>query len=193
MIYQFLILSDEADNFKREIKISPDATFLDLHRAILDAVKYKHDEMCSFFICDEDWNKKTEITLIDMDASSEAGASFDVDTYLMEKTLLEELLEDEHQKLLYVFDFLMERSFFIELNKIITGQSIDLPVCSLTVGDPPPQSISIDEMEKRIDQHIDVGEDFYGDMEYNDDELDSISGEYDDGATGSSYYDDERY
>ncbi|MDR1335454.1 MAG: plasmid pRiA4b ORF-3 family protein [Tannerella sp.] len=194
MIYQFLILSDEADKFKREIKISPDATFLELHRAILDATGYKHDEMCSFFICDEDWSKKTEITLIDMDASSEGGASSEVDTYLMEDTALEELMEDEHQKLLYVFDYLMERSFFIELSKIITGQSIDCSVCSLKVGDPPPQSISIDEMEKRLDQHVDVGEDFYGDMEYNDDELDSISGDYESGATGSSsYYDDERY
>ncbi|MDR2139894.1 MAG: plasmid pRiA4b ORF-3 family protein [Tannerella sp.] len=186
MIYQFLILSDEVDHFRREIQISPAATFLDLHHAILEASGYKHDEMCSFFICDEDWSKKTEITLIDMDASSE------VDTYLMENTTLEELLEDEHQKMLYVFDFLMERSFFIELNKIITGQNIDGPVCSLAVGDPPPQSVSIDEMEKRLDQHVELGENFYGDMEYNDDELNTISGDYDDDSIGS-YYDDERY
>jgi hypothetical protein len=188
MIYQFLILSDEVDNFRREIQIRPDATFLDLHRAILDATKYKHDEMCSFHICDEGWSKKTEITLIDMDASSE------VDTYLMEDTALDELLEDEHQKLLYVFDYMMERSFFIELNKIITGQNIDEPVCSLAVGNPPPQSISIDEMEKRLDQHnIELGEDFYGDVDYDEDELNAISGDYGDEVTGGGYYDDERF
>ncbi|MDR1454680.1 MAG: hypothetical protein LBJ01_03420 [Tannerella sp.] len=187
MIYQFLILSDEVDHFKREIKISPDATFLDLHRAILDATGYRHDEMCSFFVCDEDWNRKTEITLVDMNASSE------VDTYLMEDTALEELLEDEHQKLLYIFDYLMERSFFIELNQIITGENIDSPVCSLATGSPPPQSVPIDEMEKRIDRQIDLGEEFYGDMEYNEDELDTISGDYGDEEAGGSYYDDERY
>ncbi|MDR3194300.1 MAG: plasmid pRiA4b ORF-3 family protein [Tannerella sp.] len=185
MIYQFLILSDEVDNFRREIKISPDATFFDLHRAILDATKYKHDEMCSFFICDDDWSKKTEVTLIDMDASSE------VDTYLMEDTALDELLEDEHQKLIFVFDYLMERSFFLEL-RIITGQNIGKPICSLAIGNPPPQSITIDEMEKRLEQHVDLGEEFYGDMEYNDDELDSISGDFSDESIGS-YYDDERY
>jgi hypothetical protein len=185
MIYQFLILSDEVDNFRREIKISPEATFLDLHHAILDAIKFKHDEMGSFFICDDDWSKKTEITLVDMDASSE------VDTYLMEDTTLDELMEDEHQKLLYVFDYLMDRSFFIELNKIITGQNIDKPFCSLAIGQPPAQSISIDEMEKRMEQHIDLGEDFYGDSEYNDDELESIEG-FDDESIGG-YYDDERY
>jgi hypothetical protein len=185
MVYHFLILSDEAANFRREIKISPDATFLDLHRAILDATKYRQDEMYSFFICDDDWSKKVEITLVDMDASSE------VDTYLMETTVLDELIEDEHQKLLYVFDYLMERSFFIELSGIITGQNIDKPICSLAVGLPPPQTISLEEMEKRIDRQFDVGEEFYGDDEYNDDELESISGDY--GEESIEYYDDDHY
>ncbi|MDR3246741.1 MAG: hypothetical protein LBT50_09955 [Prevotellaceae bacterium] len=186
MIYQFLILSDEVDNFRREIKISPEATFLDLHYAILDATKYKRNEMCSFFVCDEDWSKKYEVTLVDMDASAE------VDTYLMEDTPLDELLEDEHQKMMYVFDYLMERSFFIELNKIITGQSIDEPICSLAIGQPPTQSVSVNEMERRIEQQIDLGEDFYGDSDYNDDELDSInSNDFDDESSG--YFDDERY
>ena len=186
MVYQFLILSDEVDHFRREIKISPEATFYDLHRAILEATKYKHDEMSSFFICDDDWSKKKEITLIDM------GASFEVDTYLMENTVLEELIEDERQKLLYVFDYVTERSFFIELHKIITGQNIDKPFCALAIGNPPPQTISIDEMEKRLDkQQVDLGENFYGDEAYNEDELDSISGSYNDESI--DYYDDDRY
>lgn len=165
MVYRFLILSDEVDNFKREIKISSEATFFDLHQAILETTKFKPDEMYSFFICDDDWSKKTEITLFDMDASSE------VDTYIMEKTPLEYLLEDEEQKILYVFDYLTERSLFMELSEIITGQQLDKAVCSLVIGDPPPQTISLDEMEKRVETP-EVGEDFYGDSEFNDDEFD---------------------
>ena len=38
MLFRFLILSDEADDFKREIKIDSEATFLDLQNAILDSV-----------------------------------------------------------------------------------------------------------------------------------------------------------
>ena len=97
MLFRFLILSDEVDDFKREIKIDSEATFLDLHNAILDSVGYTKDQMCSFFICEDDWSKKTEITLVEMDTASEE------DNYIMEDTRLEELLEDEHQKLLYVF------------------------------------------------------------------------------------------
>ena len=71
MVFRFLILSDEVDDFKREIKIDSEATFLDLYNAIMDSVGYTKDQMCSFFICDDDWSKNTEITLVEMDTSSE--------------------------------------------------------------------------------------------------------------------------
>ena len=71
MIYKFLLVSDEVDNFKREICIDSDAKFIDLHDAILDSVGYTKDQMTSFFICDDDWEKKTEVTLMDMGAGSD--------------------------------------------------------------------------------------------------------------------------
>ena len=37
MVFRFLILSDEVDDFKREIKIDSEATFLDLYNAIMDS------------------------------------------------------------------------------------------------------------------------------------------------------------
>ena len=37
MVYRFTIISDEVDNFLREIQIDPDATFLDFHNAIIKA------------------------------------------------------------------------------------------------------------------------------------------------------------
>mgnify|MGYP000057638930 CR=1 FL=1 len=130
MLFRFLILSDEVDDFKREIKIDSEATFLDLHNAILDSVGYTKDQMCSFFICEDDWSKKTEITLVEMDTASEE------DNYIMEDTRLEELLEDEHQKLLYVFDYMTERAFFMELREIIPGKDMDKPECSISLGNP---------------------------------------------------------
>ena len=71
MVYRFLLLSDEVEDFKREIQIDSEATFLDLHNAILDSVGYTKDQMTSFFICEDDWSKTTEITLMEMDTSSD--------------------------------------------------------------------------------------------------------------------------
>ena len=100
MVYKFLILSDEVDNFAREISIDADATFLELQDAILDSVNFTKDQITSFFICDEDWEKKTEVTLIEVDSSSE------YDNWVMESTKLSDLVDEEYQKLLFVFDYM---------------------------------------------------------------------------------------
>ncbi|MDP4278881.1 MAG: hypothetical protein Q8914_14745, partial [Bacteroidota bacterium] len=113
MVYKFRILSDEVDNFVREIAIDSEASFLDLHDAILESVGYTADQMSSFFLCNDEWEKETEVTLIEMDSSPE------VDNWIMESTKLSDLIEDEGQKLLFVFDYLTERSFFIEAFQLV--------------------------------------------------------------------------
>lgn len=188
MLFRFLILSDEADDFKREIKIDSEATFQDLHNAILDSVGFTKDQMCSFFICGDDWSKQTEITLVEMDTSSEE------DSYIMEDTRLEELLEDEHQKLLYVFDYMTERAFFMELREIEPGKDIDKPICSKSIGLPPVQIVAFDEIVvKNGSSDLGLGEEFYGDSEFDIDELDK---EGFDGLADppmENPYDDERF
>ena len=87
MIFNFRIVSDEVDNFKREIKIDADATFLDLKNAICESVDYDKNQMSSFFICDDSWEKEKEITLEDM------GSDSDQDVYLMDNTVLSDLIE----------------------------------------------------------------------------------------------------
>ena len=64
MVYRFTIISDEVDDFIREIQIDSEATFFELHEAILKAAKYNDDQLTSFFTCDEDWEKEQEITLL---------------------------------------------------------------------------------------------------------------------------------
>jgi hypothetical protein len=155
------------DDFVREIKIDSDASFLDLHHAILKSVGYTTDQMSSFFVCDDDWNKRTEITLVDMDRSSEE------DNFIMEDTPLEELLEEEEQKLLYVFDYMTERAFFIELREIIPGKTLAQALCSRSEGLPPPQIVNFEDIETKMASSDLFGEDFYGDSEYDLDELDS--------------------
>lgn len=166
MVYKFRIISDEVDGFFREIKIDSDASFYDLHEAILKSVGYKDDQMTSFFICDDDWEKETEVTLEDM-----GGGSSEEDTYVMRDTRLSELLEDEKQKLIYVFDPLAERIFFIELSEIITGQDLKHAICSRKEGEAPQQTIDFDE-QLNTSQSLDLGENFYGDEDYDMEDFD---------------------
>lgn len=166
MIFRFLLLSDEVEDFKREIQIDGDASFLDLHKAIIKSVEYKDGEMTSFFICSDNWEKEQEITLIEMDTSSEE------DSYTMESSILSDFLEDERQKLMYVFDYLTERAFFMELREIITGKNLDKPKCTKSEGIAPPQFIEFETIDT-TSAAIDTGENFYGSDGYDIDELDA--------------------
>jgi hypothetical protein len=184
MVYRFLILSDEVDNFLREIKIDSEATFLDLHDVIIQSVGFTNDQMSSFFTCDEDWSKKKEVTLVDMDTSSEE------DSYVMENTRLEELMEEEGQRLILIFDYMTERAFFIELAEEFPGITLDRPVCIRSEGAPPPQTVNFEEMESKSLFNELLGEDFYGDSEYNPDELDSEGFEGLDGIIDTPFEED---
>ena len=54
MIYRFVIVSDESDNFKLQIAIDSAATFMQLRNVILDSAGYGKEQMDSFYISDEE-------------------------------------------------------------------------------------------------------------------------------------------
>ena len=184
MIYKFTIISDEADDFVREIQIDPEATFLDFHNAIIQSVGYTNDQITSFFICDEDWEKGQEITLEEMDYGSEE------DSFVMKNTRISELVEDEKQKLVFVFDQLTERSFFIELTEIIPGKDIKKATCTFKSGEAPKQVTDFDAFAANIGASEDLGENFYGDESFDAEDFDP---EGFDIADGDPYEQPERF
>lgn len=178
MVYKFLVGSEEAENFKLEISIDSEDTFLRLRNTILDAAGYNKEQMDSFYICDDDWNREKEVTYMDM------GSDSDEDVWLMEDTRLDELLEDEGQKLKFVFDYMTERYFFMKLKETLPGKHLHDPLCSRKEGKAPKEDVGFDEVvvaPKIIDTNIEeLDEAFYGDEEFNEEELEDLSGEFED-------------
>jgi len=164
MIYKFVILSDEVDDFRRDIVIDSDATFFELHEAILESTGFTKDQMTSFFICDDDWVKEKEITLVEMDTSS------DVDNYVMDSTMLSDLLEEERQKLLYVFEYLTERSLFMELREIITNKSLSKAECVLSKGEPPVQTTEFEALDEKLNIRLSATNHHFEDDFFDDDD-----------------------
>ena len=178
MIFNFRIVSDEVDNFKREIKVDATATFLDFKNAICESVGYDKNQMSSFFLCDRNWEKEKEITFEDM------GSDADQDVWLMDESVLGDFIDDEGQKLLYVFDYMTDRAFFIEMTEMITGKTLKNPLCTLSLGQAPSETVDLDEFDAKIDSKAaaaanvgidDLDEDFYGSDTYNPDEFDTES------------------
>lgn len=170
MIFSFRVVSDEVDNFRRDIQIDADATFLDLRNAIYDSIGYDKNQMCSFYLCDNEWERRREITLEDM--------GMDADAYIMEDTILSDELEDEGERLMLTFDYLNDRSLFIELRKTEPGRSLLEPLCSSSMGNAPKQESELEIPEatptkgaaKTIE---DFDEEFYGTDSYSDDEFEA--------------------
>ena len=166
MIYHFVVLSDEADNFRREIDIDAEATFQELNDLLLKTCAYKKDLMTSFFVCDEFWEKKKEITAVDMHDDPEKEPA-----PLMEHTHLSDIISEKDAKnklnLLFEFDIMCERYLYMQLKEVRDHEHLLQPVITLEKGKAPKQEGDIDAMFKDLDTS-----DMYGDDSFNDDELD---------------------
>lgn len=169
MVYRFTVISNEKEDFIREIKIDADATFHDLHRTILGACGYTDDQPTSFSICNDAWEPEEEILLEDMGT----GAP-DEDLYLMRETRLSEMLEDEKQRLTYMFDPVGERMFLIELTEISFGTPQEEPVCSRRHGKAPMQTSDFGDIPVQETKRptVDLNEDFYGSDDFDEEEFD---------------------
>ena len=166
MIYHFVVLSDEVDNFRREIDIDAEATFQELNDLLLKTCAYKKDLMTSFFVCDEFWDKKKEITAVDMHDDPEKEPA-----PLMEHTHLSDIISEKDAKnklnLLFEFDIMCERYLYMQLKEVRDHEHLLQPVITLEKGKAPKQEGDIDAMFKDLDTS-----DMYGDDSFNDDELD---------------------
>ena len=164
MLFRFTIISDEVDEFLREIKIDADSTFLDFCEAILASCNYEDDQVTSFYITNDEWEKQCEITREDM-----GFTPYDEDVYTMDKTSLRSLLDDVPMRLKFIFDTFNNRAFYIELKEMIPGKNLKKAQITRSIGD--------------------ADESFYGSEGFNDDDfsnegLDISDGPLDSGDDG---------
>jgi hypothetical protein len=128
-IFKFRVIVDTENDVFRDIEIETDATFEELHRAILDGFDFEEGEMASFYMSNESWEKGLEIPLMDM---GEAMS--------MSNTKLSDMLSKPSEKVLYVYDFLRMWIFYVELVEVKKDKpSTIYPRVALAYGEAPSQ------------------------------------------------------
>lgn len=118
MIYRFRIILDTHEDVFRDLEIEATATLEDFHNAITQSFGFDGQEMASFYTTNELWEEDEEISLFDV--SDEPGS-----VRIMGETYLEDVVDKEKTRLLYVYDFLNMWTFMVELADIAeteTGQ-----------------------------------------------------------------------
>ena len=172
MTLKLTLFSQEKEDFVREILIDSDAKFSELHQLILKDCNYDELDKQSFLICDEDWRVRQRVCLQE---SEDVG--YDMDINLMSHTRIGDFLEDEGQRLAYVFDPDGKRFFLMELTENVFGRTEKKAIVNRSHGQPPlqsansPLSASSGETEENIEDET-LEEGFYGDEGFEEEELD---------------------
>lgn len=137
-VYKFKVTFEEYDDIFRVIEIKSTQTFFELHKAILDAIGFDQKQMASFYMSNDSWKKEQEITLEDM---SDDADDKSIPLPIMKDSRLNMFINDPHQKIIYVYDFLAMWTLKLELTGIEMKEKagIKYPVCSKTVGLSPKQ------------------------------------------------------
>ncbi|MGV3631588.1 MAG: IS1096 element passenger TnpR family protein [Bacteroidota bacterium] len=176
---KFRVLLDteqEAEIF-RDILVDENDNFESLYQAIISSFRFEGDQMASFYMSNDDWDKGHEISLMDMNYGDEA---IDEKASVMSAAILRDFMEAPDQKMILVYDFMRMWIFLVELIERSNDQ-VDKAQTVLSVGMAPPEDsrmANFDEEEDDLNEFGDDPEadedDIYGDDfedGYDDDDL----------------------
>ncbi|MCH2224798.1 MAG: plasmid pRiA4b ORF-3 family protein [Crocinitomicaceae bacterium] len=135
---KFRVLLDSKDKNEvfRDILISDSDNFESLYRAIVDAYQFSNDQMASFYMSNDNWDKGHEISLFDMSFGEDQDS---IQPGVMSTSIIRNFIQDGDQKIILVHDFMRMWIFLIELIGFEEATP-DRPKTILTVGNAPAES-----------------------------------------------------
>ncbi|WP_299625026.1 hypothetical protein [uncultured Tenacibaculum sp.] len=151
MMYKVRVILDVEEDVIRTILVDENQTLEQLHKTIANSFGFDGSEMASFYTSDNGWNQGEEIPLFDM-SESEVGLS-------MSTCILKEILPNQNDKLIYVYDFLHMWTFYVEVIEK-SPEAIQEPKIVLSVGEVP------NEAPDKVFESDNIADDF--DSEFND-------------------------
>jgi hypothetical protein len=177
--YTFRVIIDTEEDVIREIEIQDNQTLEDFHNAIQEAFGFDNSQFASFYISDNDWEKGDEYPLF------ETG---DSDSATMSETLVDDVVINIGDKLLYVFDFMLMWCFYVELIDISKKGEGSYPRVVQSIGKAPKQYSKKSEDLRFLDEEDSLSKprkskstgDFSDDDIADDDMMDDIDNLYGD-------------
>jgi hypothetical protein len=139
---------ENKEDIFRDIEIRKTDTFEDLHNVLTQSFGFDGSEMASFYVSNDDWHQGQEIALFDMGQNE--------DIRMMNETIIEDLLDEDNTKLIYIYDFLNMWTFLVELGEIVEeAQGTDYPnllfVCGQVPSEAPEKQFEADQSNEDLD------------------------------------------
>ena len=173
-ILRFRVYLEEDDSVYRDIAIRHTQSFSQLHEIILKAYEFDKKHQATFYRSNDNWQRGKEITL------EKYNKQYKVEPLLMESTMIGTEIFDPNQKFIYVYDFVKNWSFQLELINVSKEENPKLtyPAIVRTEGIGPSQygtkglvGDKLNEVEekydlgKNVEGFGEVGEDLPADDE----------------------------
>lgn len=134
-ILRFRIYLEEDDSVYRDVAIRHTQHFLQLHQAILKAFEFDNKHQATFYRSNDNWQRGKEISFEKYDKL------YKVEPLLMNTTLIGSEIFDPNQKFIYVYDFVKNWSFQVELINVSKEENprLEYPAIVRTEGIGPSQ------------------------------------------------------
>lgn len=134
-VLKFRAYFEEDDAIYRDIVIKHTQTFLDLHQAILKSYEFDSKHQATFFRSNDHWERGREISVEKYEKEYRALP------LIMADTTIGSEIRDPNQKFVYIYDFVKNWTFLIELINVTKEESskITYPAVSRTEGIGPQQ------------------------------------------------------
>lgn len=178
-VLKFRIYFEEDDSIYRDVVVKHTQSFLQLHQVILKAYEFDSKHQATFYRSNDNWQRGREISLAKYDRPYKAPP------LLMEETPIGSEIRDPNQKFIYLYDFVKNWSFMVELINVSKEENskLDYPAVIKSEGIAPSQygtkgltGDKLAEMEEKYDLKAGA-EGFSTEGAKDDDDLDLGLGE----------------
>src|ERR1700743_450736 len=119
-ILKFRVYFEEDDSIYRDVVVRHTQFFLQLHQIILKAYEFDSKHQATFYRSNDHWQRGREISLDKYDKP------YRVEPLLMADTVIRSEIFDPNQKFIYVYDFVKNWSFLVELINVAKEDSSKL-------------------------------------------------------------------
>ncbi|MBK5214023.1 MAG: hypothetical protein JJE55_10235 [Flavobacteriaceae bacterium] len=167
MIYRFRIILDTHEDVFRDIEIEASGTLEDFHNAITQSFGFDGQEMASFYITNDLWEEGEEISLFDVSDEPDG-------IRIMGETYIEDVVDEEKTRLLYVYDFLNMWTFMVELADIVEAETGQIyPNLMFAHGEipedaPEKEFIAEDIEDDDFEEEFDLDPEDYDNLDFDE-------------------------
>lgn len=165
---KFRVLLDSSDKSEifRDILIGDTESFETFYQAILEAYQFSGDQMASFYMSNDNWDKGHEISLFDMSMGEDPDQ---IMPGVMKTSILADFMLEDDQKIILVHDFIRMWIFLIELIEV-TKDAPNSPKVVLSVGNAPAEESKTgdEDLFFETDSEHEEDEDEFGFGEFED-------------------------